>query len=118
MSLRWHMFFRVAASCKAHLKAGGTKSGIYPVGTPSKFHKAWCDQKTNGGGWQLVLNRVQKIGDKTTNEPVTPKTPSKALSDSNWASLQGKFTEVMAYSPHGTSTKITVVSYCKTRDAV
>ena len=66
--------------------------------------------KTNGGGWELVLNRMQAVGDKTTDEPVTPDTPSKALSESNWASLQGTFTEVMAFDPAGTSTKRTFSS--------
>lgn len=101
---------QVAESCKAHLAAGETTSGLYPVGTKSKQHLAWCDQETNGGGWELVLNRVQAVGDTTTNDPVTPETKSKALSDDNWASLQGTFTEVMAFSPSDGAFTATTVS--------
>ncbi|MFL5815133.1 MAG: fibrinogen-like YCDxxxxGGGW domain-containing protein [Bdellovibrionia bacterium] len=50
-------------SCREHLEAGCTASGIFTVAGPQGVNlKAYCDQKTDQGGWMLVLNYNHRGG--------------------------------------------------------
>ena len=67
-------------SCQDHLKAGHTESGVYKIdpdgeGGQEPF-KAYCDQKTDGGGWMLVLNYLHKGG---TNPSLNVRSDSLPL---------------------------------------
>jgi hypothetical protein len=79
----------VATNCLAHLNNGITADGMYQINpSGTDVFSVFCDMTTDGGGWTMVLNRVNGNGDHTTADAVTKSTPSKAITDSRWAALQ------------------------------
>ncbi len=51
------------ASCREHLEAGCANSGNFTIANPhGTTFKAYCDQKSDQGGWMLVLNYNHRGG--------------------------------------------------------
>eukprot|EP01052_Picozoa_sp_SAG31_P002848 SAG31_NODE_103_length_25164_cov_12.124317_16_plen_226_part_00 len=87
------------ASCNAIRLAGTRENGLYTIdpdgpGGLAPF-EVWCDMRTAGGGWALVMNRQDDVPTTLTQRTLEPDQHATAIDDARFLAMKTGTTQIL-----------------------